>query len=134
MSWDALIFNGKDVPKSLDDVEKGWQPYPIASGDEIKEILSSCLPELSWDAGGYGIIDIQALSIEFHVQDGEEVDSISVRVVGEGDPVPYLVKFCKDKGWVLFDSQEGDLIDLDNPSSSWQEFVEWRDKAIKEGS
>ncbi|MBN2384554.1 hypothetical protein JXQ70_16900 [bacterium] len=131
MSWDAFIFNGEGVPRSLQHVAQDWHPQPIGSSSQAKSMISSVLADVVWDAAGYGIFETLDYAIEFHVRDEETVDSIGVRIVGDGDPIPVLFAVCRAHGWVIFDNQAGDLIDQEaDPSSSWRKFTEWRDRVI----
>ena len=130
MSWDALIFNGQDVPESLEGVGENWRPHNIGTAERARSMISSVLDDVTWDASGYGTFDTEEYAIEFHVrEEDEQVDSISVRVVGNGSPIEHLVNVCRAHNWVLFDNQEGDLVDLNDASAdSWNRFREWRDR------
>ncbi|MDP6736952.1 MAG: hypothetical protein QF732_10715 [Nitrospinaceae bacterium] len=130
MSWDALIFNGQDVPKSLDSVGKNWRPHNIGTPEQARSMISSVLVDVTWDASGNGSFDGDQYAIEFYVPEEEEqVDSIGVRVVGNGSPIEHLVNVCRTHDWVLFDNQEGDLVDLNDASAdSWNRFRQWRDR------
>jgi len=130
MSWNALIFNGRDVPQTLVGASSDWRPYPIGSPQDVIGAIDEAAANISWTPAGYGTLDQDHFSIELHVEVEEEViDSIGVRVVGDGEPVPVLFQICKSNGWVLFDNQRGDLINTEDLNGSWNRFVEWRDKA-----
>jgi len=131
MSWDALIFNGQDVPASIEDVPNDWRPNPLGNPEQIKSKISSVLTNISWDEAGNGKVESPEFAIEFHIAQEEQIDTIGVRIVGDGDPIPILVRLCRTNGWVIFDNQAGDLINFDNnPSASWHKFTEWRDRVI----
>ena len=130
MSWDALIFNGTGVPKSLDEVPKDWAPPPLGNPEDIRARLTESLPEIQWVPDReYGAIEAELFTIELRVPEERPLMAITVRVVGGGDPIPVLVNLCKPRGWVVFDNQIGDLLDSDaDPTKSWKRFVAWRDR------
>ncbi len=135
MSWDAMIFNGRNVPKSMDQVPKDWRPEPIGSEDKARLMINEVLNRIVWDTSGYGRLEHPDFSIEFHITKEPQIDSIGVRVVGGGDPIPIIIELCRANGWVVFDNQKGDFIDMgSDPSDTWRKFVEWRDRVIDESN
>ena len=65
---------------------------------------------------------------DFDLADSTPV-SMVVSVRGGGEPLPPLVKLCKQNGWKLGDGDSGEDIDLDNPSDQgWRDFQAFRDK------
>ena len=132
MSWDALIFNGNGVPKSLSNVPQNWTPQPLGDPWNIREELSASIPQIEWAPDrDYGAVEKNEFTIEFRVPDEQPLMAISIRIVGGGDPVALLVDLCREKGWVIFDNQVGDLMDLDrDPAESWRKFKEWRDQTV----
>jgi hypothetical protein len=132
MSWDALIFNGTGVPKSLSSAPQDWTPPPLGDPRAIREELSASIPQIEWVPDrDYGAVETNEFAIEFRVPDELPLKAITIRIVGGGDPIALLVALCKEKGWVIFDNQVGDLMNLDgDPAESWRKFKEWRDRTV----
>ena len=132
MSWDALILNGTGVPRSLSNVPQDWTPPPLGDPLSIRAELSASIPQIEWTPDrDYGAIETNEFAIEFRVPDEKPLKAIMIRIVGGGNPIALLVELCREKGWVIFDNQVGDLMDLDDdPTESWQKFKAWRDRTV----
>ena len=124
-------MNGREVPPSLDDAESDWRPHPLGSPDDVRASISDYLPQIEWQDKENGVLDTNDYSIEFHVPDDNPVESVNIRIVGSGNPVPTVVELCNQFKWVLFDNQIGDIINkLDDPTKSWRRYTNWRDRVI----
>jgi hypothetical protein len=126
MSWDGLIFNGIDVPKSLDNLGNDWRPLSLGSSAEVIKKLSRFKGRIVWDSSEYGSMVTQDYVIEFNINsEKDSLDCIGVRILGEGNPFKFLRKVCKKYNWGLYDCQSGDLVDFDNSNiASWDAFLE----------
>ncbi|MCP3932691.1 MAG: hypothetical protein GY705_26775 [Bacteroidetes bacterium] len=129
MSWDGLIFNGKDIPESIDGVPENWKPHPIGNPTEVIAALKRAAEDATLTSDGYFVIDGKQFSIELRIDiDDKIIDSIGVRIVGDGKPMDVIIDICQKNHWVLFDNQSGDLINLNQPHQTFEKYTSWRDK------
>jgi hypothetical protein len=78
-----------------------------------------------------GLYEGEGFTLEFFCRDGS-IQFFQIDVRGGGNPVPTLASLCKPNGWAI-QEVTGKVVDLDLPSSdSWEAFVAWRDRAIRE--
>ena len=140
MSWDLSVYSPAG---------------PLGSAAEVRQKVSRALPGVDWSDNTCGILQQGGYVLEFSLlardasdeeeveddEDDEDLDdddfeladttpvSMVVSVRGGGEPLPPLVKLCKQYGWKLGDGDSGEDIDLDNPSDQgWRDFQAFRDK------
>jgi hypothetical protein len=131
MSWDAVIFNKTGLPASFENLPDGWKPAPIGTPKEVKTQISEVI-EVDWSSPSYGTLVAEEFVIEFNLGKGPILDTIGLRVVGGGNPMPVLVGLCRSKDWALFDIRTSELIKTDQQATkSWGQFTEWRDRVMK---
>jgi len=100
---------------------------PLGDADFVRAQISKSLPKVNWSNPAWGVLEGTGWSIEFNHRKSGLAESIMLHVRGGGDPISAIIKLCKDTGWVAFDAQKGELIDLKNPSDkSWKEFQGFR--------
>ena len=121
---------------------------PLGTPAEVRQKIDAVVRGVEWTDETEGSVEQDGYSLEFYLTDfdaddesDEEADgpdpnapvqSLLISVRGSGDPLPVLVKLCKDNGWSLTDTGNDEAIDLDNPSSEgWREFQGFRDRAAK---
>jgi hypothetical protein len=144
MSWDLSVYSPTG---------------PLGTAADVRQKVSRALPGVDWSDNTCGVLQQGGYVLEFsllasegsdeeHVEDDEDLDSdedldddsdfdladttpvsMVVSVRGGGEPLPPLVKLCKQYGWKLGDGDTGEEIDLDNPSDQgWRDFQAFRDK------
>ena len=151
MSWDAIIAKTSETGKGTPAENAPF--LPMGKPDAVRSALNASIPGIEWTRGGGGTVSTREFSLEFMLmgdpmkqakaikgsplwgpQEPAEVGAIGVSARGGGNPIPVLVALAKANHWSITDSQSGEPIDLDAPSSkSWTEFTEWRDSALSGG-
>jgi hypothetical protein len=126
---------------------------PLGSAADVRQKVSRAFPGVDWSDTTCGVLQQGGYVLEFSlldrggsdeeaVEEADDVDddsdgeladttpvSMVVSVRGGGEPLPPLVKLCKQYGWKLTDGDSDEEIDLDNPSDQgWRDFQEFRDK------
>ncbi len=126
MSWDVFIFSSD--PRLLSE---GAKLPSLGGAGEVRNKISKSLPAVNWKDPAWGVLEGKGWSIEFNHQTNGVTDCIMLLVRGGGDPVTSIAKLCQDNGWVALDSSNGELLNLNAPSSnSWQEFQGYRDHVV----
>ena len=89
----------------------------------LRDAISRPRLEADFEDGDY--------SIQFSTSDDPIIDSIIAEVRGNGNPIPVLHSICVDTGWCVIDAAEN-VVDLTTAdTASWDNFREWRDKALR---
>ena len=131
MSWNAIIFNKADLPASFENLPDGWKPVPIGTPEEVKAQISEVI-RVDWSGPSYGTLVTEEFVVEFRLGKESVLDTVGLRVVGGGNPMPVLVGLCRSKNWALFDVQTSELIKTEQEATeSWGQFTEWRDRAMR---
>lgn len=131
MSWDAIIFNKTDLPASFESLPDGWKPTPIGTQEEVRTQISEVI-KMDWLSPAYGTLETEEFVVEINLGTEPTLDTIRLRVVGGGNPMPVLIHLCRSKNWALFDIQTSELIQTEREATaSWGQFIEWRDRAMK---
>jgi hypothetical protein len=69
--------------------------------------------------------------LEFCIGDKPQVQSFSILVRGDGDPIPVLFRIASDNGWYMVDLQTTEWLHHQaEPSRSWRTFKGWRDRIM----
>ena len=132
MSWDVLILKFDGSPPSLDELPDDFKPTELGMADQVRVLISHCLPTVDWSDLSWGMFDGGNFTIEFNLSSKDSVDSFMLHVRGNGDAVPTVVNICRPNGWSAYDVSTGKFIDLEHPSSEgWEAFKKFRDGAIK---
>jgi hypothetical protein len=85
------------------------------------------LPGIEWDAPVQGSYRGIALSVDVELPSRGVVDSFALHLRGMVNPMPVIVRLCRQNGWVAFDSTAGTFLDLQDPSSAgWETGVLFR--------
>ena len=131
MSWDAIIFNKTGLPASFENLPDDWKPTPIGTLEGVRTQISQVV-DVNWSSPAYGTLETPDFVVEFNIRAEPTLDTVGVRVVGGGNPMPVLVQLCRSNNWVLFDIQTSELIHAEqDATSSWCQFTNWRDRAMK---
>jgi hypothetical protein len=124
VSWDVLILHPDSAAVSP---EGHLQLRPLGMADDIRRAVSRSLPGIEWDAPVQGSYRGAVLSVDVELPSRGVVDSFALHLRGAGNPMPVIVKLCRQNGWVAFDSAAGTFLDLQDPSAeSWASGVLYR--------
>ena len=124
MSWSGLLMNGSGIPASLVGMPNDWKPPPIGTGAEIRSKISAAFLHIEWQ-GMYGRLEYESTAIEFSVRDEVSVECVGLRIVGSSNPMLALSELCSRNGWVIYDTQLGDIVDSGRASEGWEAYISW---------
>ncbi|HWM92788.1 MAG TPA: hypothetical protein VN493_18635 [Thermoanaerobaculia bacterium] len=123
MSWDVLIL----APGSAAAPPEGrLQLQPLGMAEEVRRAVGRALPGIDWTEPVQGVYEGRAYSIDVQLPSRGVVDSIGLHVRGFGNPLPVIVRLCRQNGWVAFDSAAGTFLNLEDPSPHWQSGLLYR--------
>jgi hypothetical protein len=89
--------------------------------EEVRKAVSRSLTGIEWLEPVQGVYDGRGYSIDAQLPSRGVVDSIGLHVRGTGNPLPVIVRLCRQNGWVAFDSAAGTFLNLENPSpEGWE--------------
>jgi hypothetical protein len=135
MSWDVMLFKFEGEPPDFNDLPEDYEPPVMGDAQEIRDKISSVLPDVDWSRPDWGVLINDAFSIEFNLQESGDVNVFTLHIRGGGDPLSVIVELCKAHNWSAFDSGTGEYVDLENPSSEgFLGFQGYRDQVIGQDS
>jgi hypothetical protein len=118
VSWDVLILHSESTSESPEDRPR---LKPLGMADEVRKAVSRALPGIDWMEPVQGTYDGRGYSIDAQLPSRGVVDSIGLHVRGTGNPLPVIVRLCRQNGWVAFDSAAGTFLNLEDPSpAGWE--------------
>lgn len=124
MSWDVLILHPDSAAAPA---EGDPQLRPLGMADEVRRAVSRALPGIEWDAPVLGVYRGAVLSVDVELPSKGVVDSFALHLRGLGNPMPVIVRLCRQNGWVAFDSAAATFLDLASPSAEgWRNGVLFR--------
>ena len=124
MSWDVLILHPDSAAAPA---EGDPQLRPLGMADDVRRAVSRALPGIEWDAPVLGSYRGAALSVDVELPSKGVVDSFALHLRGLGNPMPVIVRLCRQNDWVAFDSAAGAFLDLASPSAEgWENGVLFR--------
>jgi hypothetical protein len=124
VSWDVLILH-PDSAAAPPDGDPQLRPLGLA--DEVRRAVSRALPGIEWDAPVQGSYRGVAVSVDVELPSQGVVDSVALHLRGLGNPMPVIVRLCRQNDWVAFDSAAGTFLDLKEPSPErWENGVLFR--------
>lgn len=138
MSWSGVIFNREGCPETLDEAPDDWRPSPLGPRERVSATLDAMLTPLTWQASddvgaSYATLQLDTSVIELSLPDDDPVEHLGVRIVGGGDALPLVVALCHRAGWVLYDAQEGELVELGGGlDAAWARYQAWLSRALAE--
>ncbi len=113
VSWDVLLLH----PGSSAHSDEGQpQLRPLGMADEVRRAVTRALPGIEWDEPVLGSYRGLSLAVDVVLPSRGVVDSMALHLSGPGDPLPVVLRLCRQNGWVAFDSVAGDFLDLQNPN------------------
>jgi hypothetical protein len=124
VSWDVLILH-PDSAAAPPDGDPQLRALGLA--DEVRRAVSRALPGIEWDAPVQGSYRGAAVSVDVELPSQGVVDSVALHLRGLGNPMPVIVRICRQNNWVAFDSVAGTFLDLKEPSAEgWEAGVLFR--------
>jgi hypothetical protein len=114
MSWDAVLVRTKGKPGPAWEAEE----VPLGKRADVLAAIMAVFPSATRDTRTQLFYRDGDLSIEFHFQGKNPVDSILLEVRGEGDPITPLLDLAARNGWALLDCSTSEFIDPKNPSDN----------------
>jgi hypothetical protein len=118
VSWDVLILHPESASEPPEDRPR---LKPLGMADEVRKAVSRALPGIDWMEPVQGVYDARGYSIDVQLPSRGVVDSIGLHVRGIANPLPAIVRLCRQNGWVAFDSAAGTFLDLEDPSpEGWE--------------
>ncbi|MES1241186.1 MAG: hypothetical protein ABUT39_06155 [Acidobacteriota bacterium] len=124
MSWDVLILHPDSAAPPPDGAPC---LHPLGLAEDVRRAVSRALPGIEWDAPVQGSYRGVAVSVDVELPSQGVVDSFALHLRGLGNPMPVIVRICRQNGWVAFDSAAGAFLDLKEPSAEgWENGVLFR--------
>lgn len=154
MPWEVTIVDYKGRPPANFRADGRPDPKPLGSHSQVVQIIKTALPELEWgqtsnlppEILGAFSPDIRAMmstprlkaafdgedfSIELYGFEQEPINYLHAEIRGEGNPLALLSRMCSPQHWSVVSDADGSFVDLGaNSPSQWNDFREWRDRAI----
>jgi hypothetical protein len=113
VSWDVLILHPESTSEPPEDRPR---LKPLGMAEEVRRAVSRALPGIDWTEPVQGSYDSRGCSIDVELPSRGVVDSVGLHVRGIGNPLPAIMRLCRQNGWVAFDSAAGTFLDLEDPS------------------
>jgi hypothetical protein len=124
VSWDVLILHPDSAAAPPDGDP---QLRPLGMADEVRRAVSRALPGIEWDAPVQGSYRSLVVSVDVELPSQGVVDSVALHLRGVGNPMPVIVRLCRQNNWVAFDSAAGTFLNLKEPSAEgWENGVLFR--------
>ncbi|MEA2734303.1 MAG: hypothetical protein QOE14_754 [Humisphaera sp.] len=115
MSWDAILLRIKGKPRPIEEVDDD-QYLPLGSRKDVLAAIMVAFPEAKWETPTQLFHHDGDVSIEFVLQGRNPVDSVTLEVRGEGDPITPILKLAKSNRWVVLDTSTSEFMDPGDPS------------------
>jgi hypothetical protein len=116
MSWDAVLLRVGEGVASVE--EMGEEALPLGKRKEVIDAIRSVFPGVETRTAARLLYRAGDLSMEFVLQGKRSVDSVTVEVRGEGDPVTPLLQLAEGNGWVVLDGSTSEFIDPERPGEN----------------
>ena len=134
MGWDALVFKLLDPRTSARELTADKCAH-LGGPAAVRAGIDSVISKVDWSDPTWGVVDIDGCWMEFNLRSSDRPDSddlcFGIHVHGSVNPIPVVVAICQKNGWMPFDSQKGDFIDLTNPDTEgWDKFLAARNRFI----
>ena len=146
MPWTVYIRRNDSTPLgALDAVQntirsrlEGTEFWRDPSGadkakhmpEEHREQFAKLFSHLPADTRG--LYESNNLSFEFFLGSSDVVNTITLDVRGNGNPIPILRELACDGDWIIEEPSAG-ILDLSaDDSAEWERFVQYRESGVKE--
>jgi hypothetical protein len=115
VTWDVLILHPDSAAAPPDGDP---QLRPLGMADDVRRAVSRALPGIEWDRPVQGSYRGAAVSVDVELPSQGVVDSFALHLGGVRNPMPVVVRICRQNNWVAFDSAAGTFLDLQEPSEA----------------
>ena len=127
MSWDVVLFYSTETitdPGDLDETKLLPTDFATALKDHFGEVIES---------GGAWEVRREGYSLVFY--EPEEAESNTMLNL-YGEPALYeLILLAKQRGWQIFDTGSGEMLDLDRPDrNGYAGFERYRQRVLRSGA
>ena len=115
MSRDAVLLR---VGPGVHSIEEMDEELPLGMRKAVLDAILAVFPACERESPTRLTYVAGDLSIQFALHGGSTVDSVTVEVRGEGDPVSPLLELARRNGWVVLDVSTSEFIDPERPQDS----------------
>lgn len=132
MSWDIIVQDIPAAAKSIADIPDDFEPRSIGSRAELIAAISTVLPAADFSDPAWGTFDDPdgRYSVEFGMDDDEEVYSFAMHIRGDETVVPVISAVLKAVGRRAFDASAGTIFDESRAYESLKSFNTHRDQTL----
>ena len=131
MSWDISIFAAAAPPPSVEEMPSDWQGASLGALGEVRSILESSLPGVTWESPSWGQFHGDGFSYDLNLGEEDPCTGFMVHVRGSGNVVSPLLELCRPRNWYLLDVSEGEwLHHREDPEAGWVGFRAYRDSVL----
>lgn len=110
MSWNLVIYKPGATPQESE---------PLGDLDAVTAAFSTAFAGLEWDSPTEAALPVHGgFRLEFTNENGTVQD---VCTDGGFNHIRLFAALCKREGWRIFDGQEGEDVDLDDPEKWYEE-------------
>lgn len=126
MSWE--IFISKTPVDQLEEIELSTLGKKADLINTLKEIL----PSVDFSDSCWGNYRDESCSIEFSLDDAEELTHLMLHVRGDGDrPIIIIKEICKKLACFAMDGSTGEQMNFDDiDSASFKAWQDYRNKIL----
>jgi len=115
MSWDAVLLRVGPGVTSVEDMD---EELPLGTRKDVLDAILAVFPTCHRETPTRLTYLAGDLSIQFALHGGGTIDSVTVEVRGQGDPVSPLLDLAQRNGWVVLDVSTSEFINPDRPQDS----------------
>lgn len=131
MSWDISVVASSSLPPPVEQMPRDWRGEFLGSQANIRERISTVLPEVDWSDPTWGIFDGEGFSFEFNMGKKDPSDGFMIHVRGGGPAVTKLLELGASTGWFLLDCSQSEwLHHCKDPNAGWVGFQAYRDRVL----
>jgi len=124
MSWAIVIFNSKQKINSIEEIDEDLF-VPI----DFNAILEKHFDNIISD-GNHREIKGDDYSIDYFAN-SEPISNMLLNLYGENS-IFELIRVSKEHGWQIFDTGNGQMLDLDHPEKNgYQDFQNYLQHVLK---
>ena len=85
-------------------------PRPLGAQADVEAALEATFGRGTSRGNGEWLYDGPGFSVLAAIGVFPEVDSVTLDIWGEADPVPYIRELCLPRGWEAFDLDSGEAV------------------------
>jgi hypothetical protein len=109
----VVLLRVEGVARSIEDM---GDELPLGTRKDVLGAIRAVFPTAAGETPTQLIFREGDLSIEFALHGRNPVNTVTVEVRGEGDPVSPLMELARRNGWVVLDVSTSEFIDPEDPS------------------